>query len=149
MKNFDVDNMQGNSKTRPFAENLKILLVEDNQIIQYVMNTHLKELGCQVDIAGDGLEAVSMYQNGYDIIFLDIGLPKMGGLEVTQTIRAYEEIHKGGHAIIVATTVLGELVSKECKEVGFDDFYNKPLLHEDLVEILTKWSPRQPAAKEL
>ena len=124
----------------PIVKNVKVLLVEDNEIIQYVMDINLKELGCHVDIANDGEQAINMYPNGYDIIFMDIGLPKIGGIEVTQAIRAQER-EQGGHTIIVATTVLGDLVIKECKEAGVDDFYNKPLLQKDLVVILKRWSP--------
>jgi CheY-like chemotaxis protein len=118
----------------------KILLVEDNLMLQTVFDEMLSFLGCKIDIADDGYEAVAMAnQKTYDVIFMDIGLPRLNGIGATKIIRSQEPSQY--HNIIVALTAYGDAVAKECEEAGVNDFYTKPVLLDDLTRILKHWLP--------
>src|SRR5690242_11252050 len=82
---------------------LKVLLVEDEPIARLVNTRLLEDLGYKPDIATTGEEAVKMASDNYDVIFMDIGLPGINGLEATSQIRALEEV-SGNKAKIIALT---------------------------------------------
>jgi CheY-like chemotaxis protein len=127
-------------KLKLFISPPKILLVEDNLMLQTVFEDMLSFLGCKIDIAEDGYEAVAMANKKiYDVIFMDIGLPRLDGIGATKAIRSQElRQHRN---IIVALTAYGDAVAKECEEAGVNDFYTKPVLLDDLTRILKHWLP--------
>ena len=105
---------------------LKILVVEDNAANQLVARMFLSRLGHRVDIVSDGLEALSaVSQNHYSLVFMDVSMPMMDGLEATRRIRSF-----GGRSAempIIAMTALGTSVDRRlCIEAGMNDFVSKP-----------------------
>jgi two-component system aerobic respiration control sensor histidine kinase ArcB len=118
----------------------RILLVEDDIVVQKVHQTMLKRLGYHVDIAENGAKVLSMFPEKYHMIFMDIGLPDITGLEVTQAIRKKEQEKNLKRIPIIAITAHG---SKEDKEnyikAGIDDMAVKPITLPELAEILDKW----------
>lgn len=114
---------------------LQILVVEDHAINRRVLCQLLAKLGYQADEVVDGQEAVAAAMNGsYDLIFMDLRMPNMGGIEATRWIR--EHFNKQ-HLSIVALT--GEATGESrdrCLAAGMDDFLPKPVQVEDLAAIL-------------
>jgi len=118
---------------------VRILLAEDNPVNQKLTKLMLTKAGYQVEIANDGQEAVEKYTSSpedFDLIFMDIQMPKMDGLEATQSIRS-----KGFDTIpIVAITANAMKGDREiCIEAGMDDYTTKPIKREIVFEILEKW----------
>lgn len=114
----------------------KILLVEDEPIARMVNTQLLKDLGYMPDIAVTGEEAVEMSNKDYDIIFMDIGLPGINGLEATKKIREIEAA-QGKRATIIALTAysINEYRDK-CIEAGLDNIANKPISIEKLRSLI-------------
>ncbi len=126
--------------TAAFADlNPKILLVEDNLINQKVTLHLLKELGCEADVADNGLFAIKLFKkNDYDIILMDIGLPDMDGCALTKKIRAIES--KGEHVPIIALTAYAsEDDRKNCLDAGMDSVLTKPINGAGLLHMLSEW----------
>src|SRR5690348_15265429 len=95
---------------------IKILFVEDEPIVRMITCAMLVELGYMLDSAINGKEALTKFFNGYDLIFMDLGLPDISGIEVTAEIRRLESIQK--HTPIVAyTAYTDEIVKSECLAV--------------------------------
>ncbi len=119
-----------------------ILLVEDNMINQRIAVLHLQKLGCQVDVAGNGEEALGRYgQKPYALIFMDVQMPVLDGLEATRRIRADEE-HSGSgrHVPIIAMTANAMKGDREvCLAAGMDDYISKPFRSDELQDVLNKW----------
>lgn len=113
----------------------KILLVEDNPIIQKINRIFLEWMCFDVDIATTGKEALHYYENDYDLILLDIGLPDISGIEVCRTIRQNEQTQ---HIPIIALTAYGDFIKEECVNAGVDDFAVKPLLFDELHRLISK-----------
>lgn len=113
-----------------------ILLVEDNPLIQKIHIKFLELLGCQIDVASNGKEAIDLSQGNYDLIFMDIGLPDMDGIQTTANIR--NQINNKNIPII-ALTSLGDLVTDECKEAGINAVATKPISINHLNSILHYW----------
>jgi PAS domain S-box-containing protein len=115
-----------------------ILVVEDNKVNQMVSRTLLEKLGCTVEIANHGKEAVEMVtRNDYDLIFMDCQMPEMDGYEATQAIRNMPIPKKD--SIIVALTAHALQSDKEaCLNSGMDDYLLKPVKIEDLEKMLAK-----------
>jgi signal transduction histidine kinase len=122
--------------------NLRVLLVEDNAINQKVATAHLKNFGCEVTVVNNGVEAVDVFQRKkFDIVLMDVHMPKMDGMEATQLIRKYEKENPFlNRTPIVAMTanVLKEDV-QQYMESGMDYFIGKPFKSENLKEVFKKF----------
>lgn len=118
---------------------LRILLAEDSVINQEIAQGALAALGHEVDIVGDGAEAVmAASQGGYDVILMDVQMPIMDGLAATRAIRAGES---GQRVPIIAMTanVLPEQISS-FKDAGMDAHLGKPFRRSDLEAALAPWA---------
>jgi CheY-like chemotaxis protein len=123
---------------------LNVLLAEDNGVNRMVALRMLKRLGCRVDDAIDGSEAVAAVTCGsYDIVLMDVQMPVMDGLEATAEIRRLE---RNGYRIpIIAMTADAMEGDRErCLEAGMDDYISKPVGRGPLAEALARWA-RYPA----
>jgi signal transduction histidine kinase len=113
-----------------------ILIVEDNIINQKVLKRFLEQAGHTYEIASDGLQALNKHQtNGFDIIFMDIEMPVMNGLEATQQIRLYEQQHQLAHIYIIGLS--GNARSEQIAtalEAGMDAYMSKPLYKDTLLK---------------
>ncbi len=116
-----------------------ILLVEDNPINQKVAQRILKKFGYSIDISCNGVEALNVLrEKKYDIIFMDIQMPEMDGLEATRKIR---EIYGENAPHIIAMTAAVMKGDKErCLEAGMIDYIPKPVVPEVVLSALKKYS---------
>ncbi len=118
----------------------KILLVEDNQVNQKVASKFLSRLGYKIDIAGNGKEAIAMVTTkAYDLIFMDIGMPEMDGVESTSQIRSLETRK---HIIIAMTANIDEEDKNKYLSKGMDDFIGKPIYFDELAKKIRLWGTR-------
>jgi len=110
-------------------ENLHVLVAEDNPINQKLIKVVLENFGLTVTMASNGEEAYRYRQNGqYDMIFMDIQMPVMGGVEATQLILDYEKENRLKHIPIIALTANALSGDKEkYMAEGMDDYATKPL----------------------
>ena len=121
---------------------LRILLAEDNEVNQKVAQRFLEDMGLQVVIAPDGLEALRQVESGeaFDLIFMDCQMPGMDGFEATSRIRALELALGKARLPIVAMTANAMAGDRErCLEAGMDDYLTKPILRQTLQEALRRW----------
>ena len=117
---------------------VRVLLAEDNPVNQKLAKLMLTKAGYQVEIANNGQEAVEKFTSSpedFDLIFMDIQMPKMDGMEATQAIRS-----KGFDTIpIVAVTANAMKGDREtCLEAGMDDYITKPIKREIVFGILER-----------
>ncbi len=111
--------------------NLRILLVEDNRVNQTLALAMLRRLGVAADLVETGREAVAAVTGGrYDLVFMDMQMPEMDGIEATRVIRDHPEAHQ---PVIVALTANAFASDRaRCIEAGMDGFVSKPYRLEDL-----------------
>jgi len=127
---------------------LSILLVEDNTINQKVMLRLLQRFGYRADVAVNGLEAInSLHRQSYEVIFMDLQMPQMDGLEASRQICAQRAGQKRPR--IVAMTANVTVEDKEaCRDAGMDDYLAKPILVEELVKVLNRCSRQKAVLSE-
>lgn len=127
------------------AEGLRILLVEDNAVNQKVAVHLLEKYKHKVDVAQDGLEALAAFDaNKYDLVLMDLQMPKMDGLEATRAIRQREQA-KRRHTPIVGLTASAMREDRtRCLEAGMDAYLAKPVRPEELHATISKFC--QPGA---
>ena len=118
----------------------RILVVEDNVVNQKMAVRMLEKMGCSVDVAGNGLEAVRMVEQlSYDLVFMDCQMPEMDGYEATAEIRRRQGSSK--HTPIVAMTANAMQGDRErCIDAGMDDYVAKPVKKEAVSEAIEKWA---------
>lgn len=134
------------SKTMPSAKSLsnqkiKILIVEDNTIVRFSLSEMLKKLGYDADFVEDGKAALTQYRSDYHLILMDIDIPFINGLEVTQIIRAIEKNHHFKNVPIIAMTSHYEEPEYEekCLSAGMNGLSGKPT-SEQLNQLILKYS---------
>jgi CheY-like chemotaxis protein len=117
---------------------LSILLAEDNPINQIVATSILDEMAYKAEIAENGWQAVeALRKKPYDVIFMDMQMPEMDGLEATRTIRA--EFPPDRQPIIIAMTANAmEGDKQECLNAGMNDYISKPILPEAIEAALQR-----------
>ncbi len=125
----------------------RILLAEDNPVNREVAGEALRQLGCHVDAANDGREAVEKWrQTTYDVILMDCHMPNMDGIEAAQLIREREREGVAARTPIIALTANARGEDYErCIAVGMDDYLTKPLTLHELRATLERWI-RHPSA---
>jgi CheY-like chemotaxis protein len=116
----------------------RVLLAEDQPMNQKLGRMMLSKLGYQADLAENGREAVDMMtQNDYDIIFMDLHMPVMDGIQATREIRG--NFLLGHQPVIIALTghaLAG--VKESCREAGMNDFLSKPVSIDDLRGVIAR-----------
>ncbi|HQV41595.1 MAG: response regulator [Moraxellaceae bacterium] len=116
---------------------IRVLLVEDNAINLKVAARMLERMGCHVDMAGNGLEALAMAaQLPYDVIMMDVQMPEMDGISATRELRSrgFSDI-----PIIALTANSRDEDKQACRAAGMSDFLSKPIRYEDLHTCLSRW----------
>ncbi|MCP4983352.1 MAG: response regulator, partial [Gammaproteobacteria bacterium] len=124
-----------------------ILLVEDVLPNQIVANKFLTSMGLEVDVVGNGREAVEAFRNNnYSLIFMDCRMPEMDGYDATKAIRALEKENNQTPMPIIALTANATNDDRKlCEQAGMDDVVTKPFIKTDLSTCLQQWLPQGKA----
>ena len=119
--------------------NKRILLAEDDMVNQFVAVRQLEQLGQKVDVVSDGHQVLNaLDKQAYALILMDCQMPELDGLKATRLIR--EKGYSESDLPIVALTAnVFERDRENCFEAGMNDFLAKPVLLENLRDILVKW----------
>ena len=148
--------LSGETAAQPRAQRLadelplRVLLVEDNIVVQLLTKRLLGKLGYSIDLAVNGREAIdAMERSVYDVVFMDLQMPEMDGLE------ALKEIARrwpSARPPIIAMTASDEGTERQaCLDAGMNDYLTKPVREAELRDMLRKWGSGRhatPAAKQ-
>ncbi|HEY8940822.1 MAG TPA: response regulator, partial [Cellvibrio sp.] len=124
----------------------RVLLVEDHRVDQMVISAMLKKLGCYVQIAHTGLEAVEIVeQERFDLVLMDYDMKEADSLLATQKIRQQERAtHSTRYLPIVAVTAAQtESDHDQYRAAGMDDYIAKPIRYDDLEARLQRWLEKE------
>ena|GEM_PF-3285612 len=134
-----------NQSRRITFENAHILLVEDNPVNQIVASSVLKNMGCSVTLAANGLVAVTLAASeAFDLIVMDCRMPEMDGYEASRKIRDLEKKAGTECTPIIALTANAMADDKaKCLAAGMDEFLTKPIDKKLMKEALIKWLPHK------
>ena len=124
--------------TATASQPLKVLLVEDEPIVMIIHRRILTELGYSPDTALTGEQALTMANNGYDVIFMDIGLPDTSGTEVAAKIRQHEKGKKRAYIVALTGYPIDE-VRPICQAAGIDNIANKPITADILQNLFQQY----------
>ncbi|UCV23407.1 ATP-binding protein [Ferribacterium limneticum] len=123
----------------------RVLVVEDNQINRKVVSAMLHKQGFAVEVAENGLEALTAISSGRrpDLILMDVQMPVMDGLEATRLIRDWENDKALPRLPVVALSAAAFAEDQQrCLAAGMDDFLAKPINHAELLGMIGKWTGR-------
>jgi len=116
-----------------------VLIAEDNAVNQKLITAYLDKVGLKPTVVGNGREALEQAaERRYDLIFMDISMPEMDGIEATQRIRALPA--PMGQVPIVALTANALAEDRErCRQAGMNDHLAKPIVRAALYGVLSRW----------
>lgn len=123
---------------------MRILLVDDDTVTSEVFTVMLDHSGFEVAVAQDGLKGVEMWETGnFDLILMDVQMPRMNGFEATHAIREME-LTRGGHTPIVAITAFA-LHNDElkCLASGMDAYISKPVDFKKCIGLIREFDLRR------
>jgi CheY-like chemotaxis protein/nitrogen-specific signal transduction histidine kinase len=125
---------------------LRVLLCDDNAINQKVALRLLQQMGYRADLAANGIEALAaLDRQPYDLVFMDVMMPEMGGLEATRLIRQRQKQksefpnYKSSIIIVAMTANAMQGDREKCLGAGMDDYIAKPVRLEDVRAIVERW----------
>ena len=120
---------------------MRVLVAEDNDVSQLLAKRLLERLGCAVDTARTGLEAIELWrQHPYQLILMDCQMPELDGYEATKRIRIHQ--NGGPRVPVIALTAHASAADHErCIQAGMDDYIAKPVSLKSLSETLVRWMP--------
>ena len=127
----------------------RVLLAEDNLVNQEVARNMLELLGCQVEIAANGREAVACLSSArYDLVLMDCHMPELDGRAASSEIRKLEgeETTRARVPIIALTADVQKGIQDQCMLYGMDGYLSKPFTQEQLAQTLDRWLPRREGA---
>ena len=147
LENYNDDNLKArkaegekrrkfDAKTSKF--NANVLIAEDNIINQKLIKRTLEDLGLNVSLASNGLEAFQKRKDGnFDLIFMDIQMPFLDGMEATKEILEYETNYNQAHVPIIALTANALKGDRErFLRAGLDEYTTKPLIRTEIITLL-------------
>jgi len=140
---------QGDAAAAPGApadpKALRILIVEDNPINVYLLTILLERMGCRADVANNGALALDALRRApYDVVFMDVQMPVMDGIEATRRIRQDWPPERRPRIIALTAGVMADEV-QTCKDAGMDDFIAKPIDVASLAASLARCTRLDPA----
>lgn len=117
-------------------DNLRVLVAEDNTFNQIIIQKILEKLGHSVELVSNGQSAVDrVQQQDYDLIFMDLQMPIMGGLEATRIVSRLDWRYRNRPKIVALTASAVEEDKVKCIQAGMDSYLLKPLSIEALTQV--------------
>lgn len=127
---------------------LRVLLVEDNDINRLYAKSILKNWQCFIDVAENGLVAIEKIKNNfYDVVLMDVQMPVLDGYEATKAIRSMHQSAKVPIIALTANATPGDI--EKCLLAGMNDYLPKPFTPEDLYRKLFKDLKIRPVSKPI
>ncbi|MEA2686870.1 MAG: hypothetical protein QOE93_2065, partial [Actinomycetota bacterium] len=117
---------------------LRVLAAEDNLVNQQLVVLLLAKLGYRADVVGDGVEVLeALFRQPYDVVLMDVQMPKMDGLEATRRIRReWPDARRPWIVAVTANAMQGD--REACLAAGMDDYLTKPIHLDALTEVLVR-----------
>jgi len=140
LQGFDPEHPLASPAITLEAGRARILLVEDNPVNQLVAKGMLAKLGCQVQLATQGAEALELLElDDFDLVLMDCNMPVMDGYEASRRIR---QSGRWPDLPIVALTANAMPEERErCRAAGMNDYLAKPFRREELLALVEHWVP--------
>lgn len=124
----------------------RVLLAEDNPVNQRVAELFLRRLGCDVDVAADGIEALARFTAArYDLVLMDCQMPRADGYETTEALRRLEDGQRRTPVIALTANAFAS-DRQRCLASGMDDYLSKPFTLVELATVLGRWLQARPSA---
>ena len=131
-------------ETPQFSAN--ILVAEDNQVNQELAKTMLQILGCEVQLANNGAEAIKVAQKTpLDLIFMDCHMPQIDGFRATSHLRSQKNhpLNLEHIPVIALTADVRDGIKEQCTSSGMNDYLSKPFTLAEMADKLTQWLDRK------
>lgn len=133
-------NVEAASRLLARGQKKQALVADDNKLNQKVAFLFLSDLGFEIDVVADGIEAVHAFKKKhYDLVFLDCQMPTLDGFEAAKIIREIQQRRGVAVPVIAVTASALEGSREHCLANGMDDYISKPIDPDSLEKVVTNW----------
>jgi len=134
----NLKHAQRPKKSKPKSlKDRKILVFEDNALNQQLMENRLRSWGCQPFITDNGIYGLQLLENHqFDLVLMDLRMPKMNGFQITECIRKSEHKHVKNIPVVALTADLSVTDKENCRKAGVTDYILKPYNADELQQML-------------
>lgn len=123
-------------------EGLYVLVADDQEMNLLLLKMILTRWKCRFDMARDGDTALALFRtNEYDLVLLDLQMPKMSGIDVVERIRAHADTRKAGVPVLAITADITRHDEESFRKAGFTDWLLKPFREKDIYKVVVKYLP--------
>ncbi|MEM8966367.1 MAG: response regulator [Bacteroidota bacterium] len=123
------------------SDRKQVLVAEDSSVIQNLTKKVLQFQNYDIESARDGQQVLDMLkQKNYDIILMDINMPKMNGMECSKQIRSMDDEDKAQVPIIAISGNASNYTEEDFQKAGMDEYIPKPIDFDHLVEVVNKYT---------
>ena len=142
-KSSEMSEVEGVGEAAVLLRNLRVLVVDDGPVNLMLARQMLETQGLQVEGVSSGEQALERQKNThFDLVFMDIFMPTLDGLETTRRWREYERNRGGNLSVLVALTANADNAGRDaCLAAGMDDLLAKPYQPETLLNMIARWFP--------
>ncbi len=143
---YEAAGHDGEDVAQALVPGLRVLVAEDNKTNRFLLKKYLEDQPIELAFAKDGVEAVEQVQRfAPDLVFMDMSMPRMSGIEATEAIR---QLHISQPAIVALTAHAFDEEMQACLAAGMDDFLTKPIRKATLIEWMVRFQMRLQKAPE-
>lgn len=119
----------------------KVLIAEDSSVIQTITKKVLEVQNCQITAVKNGRQVLEKLENeDFDVILMDINMPIMDGMECARHVRSFTDRKKAAIPIIAITGNARNYTMEDFKEVGINEYLQKPINFDKLVETVHRFT---------
>lgn len=120
-----------------------VLVIEDNRIDSTFLAEMLESFGCRVDVSNNGYEAVEKLDKHFDLVFIDINMPEINGLEIANGVKNFGKTNRAFPIILVSGEEFTRSMEEKCISLNVDGYIQKPIKKDELREILGTLIPNR------
>lgn len=115
---------------------VRVMVIDDSKVDSEFLSEILQSFGCRVDVSSNGYDAVNKLDKHYDLVFLDINMPEISGLEIANGLRNFNKVGHYTPIVLVSGEEFSQAMEDKCISLGVEGYIQKPVYKDEVETVL-------------